>query len=49
MATKDYPLEPSGFGLESFGNPSDDRNEKEYGKGFGDPKTQDKTPEDNQK
>jgi len=31
-------VEPIGFGISQFGNPNN-KEEKEYGRGFGDPKT----------
>lgn len=32
-------IEPIGFGLMPFGDPSENKLTKEYGRGFGDPKT----------
>jgi hypothetical protein len=50
MPTEYRQVEPNpGFGKTSFGNPSDDPEEKEYGRGFGDIKTKHNETPDNQK
>jgi len=40
MATKHTQIEPIGFGLSPFGDPSAEKEEIEFGRGFGDPTTQ---------
>lgn len=39
IGTQYIQVEPIGFGLSPFGHPSDDKNEIEYGRGFGEPLT----------
>ena len=40
MPTDYKDVEPAGFGRTPFGSPSDDDDQKEFGRGFGDPTTQ---------